>query len=139
MRIEDIEPDKELANLLVDKVLVNNNAIPIYAYGDKDLKTTPSEFVEIMQNGAISSKTYDTEVLVGNLAVSINVKATNNQINKVRLKYILKQVLELIDKKPSESFFFEVNVLNIINTTNNLVNGYASKVLNINWHSINKS
>ncbi len=134
MTPSSITPHTDLQGLLTGKILVNSKPIKVYTQGERPSTETPSEFIEILQNGSVSTPTNSLDTAEGALALAIYISSNNGVINIVRAKYILSQVETLVHNVSSDKFFFSIDTNNIMETNNNLTISYSATVLNIKWH-----
>lgn len=142
MTLADLTPDVALAALLNEKVEVQTSATSKYAIKAYEQAKMPNkgladEFLTVQSNGVINSWTNPIGQFKGNLALTLYCKANADGTAKTaRLKQMVAQCGELVDRKTSQGFFFEFDPANVITpTTVNLTTGYATKTLNVAWHT----
>lgn len=142
MKLSELNPDIVLASLLSGEVRVQastsaDRKVKAYAQAEQPQNITADEFILILNNGIISSKTQPIGLLSGNLALTIYSKSNSNGTAKRnRINSMIDQCVEIVDKCSAEGFFFELSPTNIITpTTVNLTNGYATTVLNVKWRN----
>lgn len=142
MKLSELNPDIVLASLLSGEVRVQASAsadrkIKAYAQAEQPQNITADEFILVLNNGIISSKTQPIGLLSGNLALTIYSKSNSNGTAKRnRINCMIDQCVEIVDKCSAGGFFFELSPTNIITpTTVNLTNGYATTVLNVKWRN----
>lgn len=142
MKLSELNPDIVLASLLSGEVRVQTSTsadrkVKAYAQAEQPQNITADEFILILHNGIISSKTQPIGLLSGNLALTIYSKSNSNGTAKRnRINSMIDQCVEIVDKCSAEGFFFELSPTNIITpTTVNLTNGYATTVLNVKWRN----
>lgn len=142
MKLSELNPDIVLASLLSGEVRVQTSTsadrkVKAYAQAEQPQNITADEFILILNNGIISSKTQPIGLLSGNLALTIYSKSNSNGTAKRnRINSMIDQCVEIVDKCSAEGFFFELSPTNIITpTTVNLTNGYATTVLNVKWRN----
>ena len=142
MKLSELNPDIVLASLLSGEVRVQTSTsadrkVKAYAQTEQPQNITADEFILILNNGIISSKTQPLGLLSGNLALTIYSKSNSNGTAKRnRINSMIDQCVEIVDKCSAEGFFFELSPTNIITpTTVNLTNGYATTVLNVKWRN----
>lgn len=142
MKLSELNPDIVLASLLSGEVRVQastsaDRKVKAYAQAEQPQNITADEFILVLNNGIISSKTQPIGLLSGNLALTIYSKSNSNGTAKRnRINSMIDQCVEIVDKCSAEGFFFELSPTNIITpTTVNLTNGYATTVLNVKWRN----
>lgn len=142
MTLADLTPDASLANLLNKKVEVQTSATSKYAieaYKQAEMPNTglADEFITVQVNGVTRSLTRPLGCFKGYLALTIYCKSNPNGTAKsARIKQMVSKCVELADRKTSDGFFFEFDPTNVITpTTVNLTTGYATKTLNVAWHT----
>ena len=109
----------------------------VYAQGERPTSAKDKEFIEISQNGVIKSLTNEFDAPNGNLSFGIYVSTTDGAINRNRHIRILSQIEDLIEKKQSEKYYYQISTQNIMNLTNNFINGFSAQVINITWEKSN--
>lgn len=142
MNISEINPDAQLKSLLEGKVYVQISAedsrlVQVYKQGERPNIEIPEEYLEILQNGPIRSKTLQMGVLEGALALAVSIKSNDDGTVKLnRLNSVIRQIEGLVGNQSSESFFFYFNTDNIITAPSvNLTSGYSTAILNVMWHT----
>lgn len=142
MRSSEIAPDKALTNLLDRKVVVQISAtqsrkIKVYANAEQPQDGLSDEFVSILYNGTLRSRTKPLGIISGNIALAIYCKSNSDGTAKrSRIDSMVEQIVKLVNYKSKSGFFFELDTANIITpTTVNLTNGYATTILNVQWHN----
>ena len=142
MTIAELQPDVALAALLNEKVEVQTSATSKYAIKAYEQAKMPNkgladEFLTVQSNGVISSWTNPIGQFNGNLALTLYCKANADGTAKTaRLKQMISQCVELVDRKSSQGFFFSLDPTNVITPpTVNLTTGYATTVINVAWHT----
>ncbi len=142
MTIAELQPDVALAALLDGKVEVqtseaSKNAIRAYEQAKMPNKGLADEFLTVQNNGVITSRTRPLGLFMGNLALTLYCKANADGTAKTaRLRQMIVQCVELVDRKSSQGFFFELDPNNVITPpTVNLTTGYATTVINVAWHT----
>lgn len=143
MRPSEIRPDLVLKEILEGSVILQKSAeetvtVTVYAQGERPSTGLSSEFVEVISNGAARSLTKPMGVIRGNLAVAVYVKTyEDGAVFQYRVDSIMKQIEEKVSNITRGNYFFEVNPNNIITpTTTNIISGYSTTILNIQWHTI---
>ena len=142
MTIAELTPDVALAALLNEKVEVQTSATSKYAIKAYEQAKMPNkgladEFLTVQSNGVISSWTNPIGQFNGNLALTLYCKSNADGTAKTaRLKQMISQCAELVDRKSSQGFFFALDPTNVITPpTVNLTTGYATTVINVAWHT----
>lgn len=144
MTIADLTPDVALTALLDNKVEVQTSAtekyvIRTYEQAKQPNKGLEDEFIYILNNGVITSRTKPFGLYYGNLALTIYCKSNSDGTAKTaRIRQIISQCEALVNGKSSQGFFFELDATNVITPpTVNLTTGYATTILNVAWHTTN--
>ena len=142
MTLAELTPDVALAALLKEKVEVQTSAtskytIKAYEQAKMPNKGLADEFLTVQSNGVISSWTNPIGQFNGNLALTLYCKANADGTAKTaRLKQMVSQCVELVDRKSSQGFFFKLDPTNVITPPAvNLTTGYATTVINVAWHT----
>lgn len=142
MKIKDLIPDEVLVCLLDGKVTVQSSeteirTIRVYGQSKQPNKDVDDEFINVLNNGVVHSRTKPLGLFAGNLALTVYCKSNSDGTAKTkRIRQIVSQCVELVNEKSSQGFFFELDPANVITpTTVNLTDGYATTVLNVAWHT----
>ena len=143
MKPSEIRPDLALKSILDKQIMLQKSAtesveIKVYAQGEKPNTGLDDEFIEILFNGVIRSKTKPIGVLSGNLVVEIYVKSyEDGSVFQYRVDSILEQLEQKVSALTVNGFFFSLNLDNIITpTTVNITSGYSATILNVKWHTV---
>lgn len=139
MTISELNPDVALKALLNGKVTVGTDAkiVKVYAQGEQPNTGVDADYITVISNGVITSWTNPIGQFNGNLALSINCKLNTDRTVKLRrMRKLVEQCVELVDRKTSRGFFFDFNPINVITPpTPNDTTGYASTIVNVAWHT----
>lgn len=142
MTLSELTPDMALAALLNGKVEVSTSetekhTVKAYAQAEQPQTGLTDEFISIFYNGTVRSITKPLGIFRGNLALTLYCKSnTDGTAKRKRIASMIEQTVELVNCKTSQGFFFELNPANVITpTTVNLTNGYATTVINVEWHT----
>lgn len=142
MNLSELTPDTALAALLDGKVEVQTKTdswvVPVYAQAEQPTTGLSDEFISVQYNGTIRSLTRPLGIFRGNLALTIYCKVHDREqtAKRNRIASMVEQSVELVNGKVSQGFYFELDPSNVITpTTVNLTNGYATTVLNVEWHT----
>lgn len=142
MTLAELTPDVALAALLNEKVEVQTSAtskyaIKVYEQAKMPNKGLSDEFLTVQSNGVINSWTNPIGQFNGNLALTLYCKSNADGTAKTaRIKQMIGQCAELVDRKSSQGFFFSLDPTNVITPpTVNLTTGYATTVINVAWHT----
>lgn len=142
MTLSELTPDMALAALLDGKVEVQTSetkkyAVKAYAQAEQPQTGLDDEFISIFYNGTVRSMTRPLGVFRGNLALTLYCKSNSDGTAKrKRIASMIEQAVALVNCKTSQGFFFELNPASVITpTTVNLTNGYATTVMNVEWHT----
>lgn len=140
-----IEPDVELRDAITGHVVVDTGGEvmkPVAVYGDWERPTNelPDDFLTVFINGEPGGVGMDTQYAKGFIAVSLYCKLNpDGTIKKNRIKRILTQFDEIIEKKLTTNYFFEYDKDRFITpTTPNSSSGYSVTTLNLKWHTATK-
>lgn len=143
IRPSEIRPDLALKQILDKQIILQKSAtesveIKAYAQGERPNVGLDEEFVEILFNGTIRSRTKPIGHVRGYLAVAVYVKTyEDGSVFQIRLDSILNQLEEKVSNVTVGGFFFSLNLNNIITpTTVNITSGYSTTILNIEWHTV---
>lgn len=141
MRIEELNPDEILASLLSDKVEVQTSETQkhtIVCYADNKTPSTDlgDEFISVILNGPV--KTVAGSRFSGNIALTICCKLQDDSTAKTnRIRAIVGQCRKRAMGKRVGGFIFRIDPSQVITpTTPNLVTGYSSTVINVEWRVI---
>lgn len=143
MNPSDIRPDLALKGILNEQVILEKSetqsvVIKAYAQGERPNVGLDDEFVEILFNGTVRSKTKPIGLVRGALVIAIYVKTyEDGSVFQYRVDSILKQLEEKVSNVSVDGFFFSLNLNNIITpTTVNVTSGYSTTILNVEWHTV---
>lgn len=143
IRPSEIRPDLALKSVLDNQIMLQKSAtesavVKVYAQGERPSTKLDDEFVEILFNGAMRSKTKPIGLVRGALLVAIYVKSyEDGSVFQYRVDSILKQLEEKVSSVSADRFFFSLNLDNIITpTTVNITSGYSTTILNVEWHTV---
>lgn len=128
MKLND-EPDVAFKAMLEDAEV----DVPIYVIGEMPTSSLPDAFIEIRQNGPISSTASQLGSGKCVLLVAITVKLlSKGGTNKKKENLILAKFQDLFDPAVSSSgFVFSLDKKNLVFTGKDLISGYSTKMLNI--------
>lgn len=139
MTLAELTPDTALAALLDGKVTVDKDAkiVKVYAQGEQPNVGVDKDYITVLNNGVITSRTKPPGLFTGNLALSVNCKLNDDRTIKLsRMRKLVAQCAELVGDKTSRGFFFEFDATNVITPpTPNDSTGYATTTLNVLWHT----
>lgn len=137
-----INPDEKLKLWLDDQIVVKvsdteSRKVLVYHQGSRPNTDLPDEFIEVLFNGNVRSRTKPIGFLEGNLAVTIYCKAQADGTAKFnRVKSIETQLTRLVSGKVAGGFFYELNLDSVIVPLQiNTAIGYSTKTLNVTWHT----
>lgn len=137
MTLDKLSPDVALAALLDGKVTVDADAkiVKVYAQGEQPNVGVADDYITVLNNGVIRSLTNPIDLFRGNLALSVNCKLNTNRTIKLnRMRKLVAQCVELVDRKTSQGLFFSFDPQNVITPpTLNDTTGYATTTLNVAW------
>lgn len=137
-----IQPDIELRDALIGNISVGlpgGEMAPVTVYGDWERPTNelPDDFLTVYNNGDPEGVGMDTRFARGYLMVSLYCKLNSDgTIKKNRVKKLLEQFEEIIDKKATTNYYYEYDAQRFITpTTPNMTSGYSVTTLNLKWHT----
>lgn len=140
MKPSNIEPDAELRDFLRGKISVGLSGggtqdVAVYSDWERPTNELPSDFLVVYMNGAIEGVSMDTPFAKGYIAVSLYSKLNDDgSVKRNRVKMILAQFEQLIEKRLTVNYHFEYDAQNFITpTTPNQSTGYSVTVLNLRW------
>jgi hypothetical protein len=145
--ISDIQADKALQSLLKDKVVVQtsettSSVLKVYANYERPNVGLADDFISCYYNGQIQSRTKPLGLFIGNLALSVFCKASNDNTitaKEYRIQQLVKQVETLVHCKSVDynglHYYFELTPTPITPTTVSTTTGYATTVLNVTWRT----
>lgn len=140
MKPSNIEPDAELRDFLRGKITVGlsgggTQKVAVYSDWERPTNELPSDFLVVYMNGAIEGVSMDTPFAKGYIAVSLYSKLNDDgSVKRNRVKNILAQFEQLIEKRLTVNYHFEYDAQNFITpTTPNQSTGYSVTVLNLRW------
>ena len=140
-KISDIQPTESLAKTLngVKLQISATETVRLRCYADNQMpnKGLGDEFFTAMVNGKTVSQTEPFQMFKGNVALGIYTKLrSDGTVNNVRLRKMIDMAVQAADRKCSDGIFFEIDPTNVITpTTTNLNTGYATKIINVAWHT----
>lgn len=137
-----INPDEKLKLWLDDQITVQvsdteSRKVLVYHQGSRPNTDLPDEFIEVLFNGNVRSRTKPIGFLEGNLAVTIYCRAQADGTAKFnRMKSIERQLAELVSNEVTGGFFYELNLDSVITPLYiDSATGYSIKTLNVAWHT----
>lgn len=144
MKPSDIEPDSELRTFLKGKITVGlagggTQKVAVYSDWERPTNQLPTDFLVVYMNGDPMGVSMDTLFAKGYIMVSLYSKMNDDgSIKKNRIKKILAQFDELIEKCITENYHFEYDAQRFITPTSpNQTSGYSITTLNLRWHTRN--
>lgn len=144
IRPYSIEPDIELRDFLKGKItvgLAGGGTQKVAVYGDWERPTNglPTDFIVIYINGDIEGVGMDVDFAKGYLMVNLYCKLNDDgSVKKNRVKKILKQFDDLVEKRLTDHYYFEYVAPRFITpTTPNQSSGYSVTSLNLRWNTRN--
>lgn len=139
MKPSTIEPDVELKNYLAGQIRVGNGntapVVTVYSDWERPTNQLPDDFIVIYINGDIEGVAMDMPFAKGYLMVSLYCKLNDDgSVKKNRVKKLLTQFDELIEKAITAHYHFEYDASRFITpTTPNQTSGYSVTSLNLRW------
>lgn len=141
MKASEIAADKELQELLKDKItVVTDNGpavVEVYRDGDRPTAGVADDFVQIEYNGPVESVTEDMGMLRGDLMVTLYCKMFSDGTVKLnRINKILEQFELLVNRQQTEHYFYKFIFGSFITPTiGNLDSGYSLTTFNVQWRT----
>ena len=138
----DIEPDVELRDYLKNKITVGlagggTQKVAVYSDWERPTNGVPTDFIVVFMNGDVEGLGMDIDFAKGNIMVGLYCKLNDDgSVKKNRVKKILRQFDELIEKRITTNFYYEYDAPRFITpTTPNQASGYSITYLNLRWHT----
>lgn len=134
-----IEPDVELKNYLTGQIYAGSGSsateVTVYSDWERPTNQLPEDFIVIYINGDIEGVGMDTPFARGYLMVSLYCKLNDDgSVKKNRVKRLLSQFDDLIEKAITAHYHFEYDASRFITpTTPNQTSGYSVTSLNLRW------
>lgn len=142
LKASNIEPDVELRNFLQDSISVvgpnqTTSYVTVYRDGERPTNGAPDDFIEVAINGGVDVLGSDIEYAEGSIMLILyNRLNDDGSIKHNRIKKILTQFDEVIDKLTTDHYFYKIDINNyIMPPTQDLQSGYSSMILNVLWHT----
>ena len=143
MRIEDLNPDEVLASLLDGNVMVDispaeSRAIACYADCRAPNMDLDDEFLSVIDNGPVRSRTQAPGLFKGNLALTVFCRLLDDgTAKKRRIRQITGRCARICQGVCKDGFVFRLDPSQMITpTTPNPVTGYSATVVNVEWRTI---
>ena len=140
MKPSNIEPDVELCNFLKGRITVGlagggTQEVAVYSDWERPTNELPTDFIVVYINGNIEGVGMDTPFAKGYIMVSLYSKMNDDgSVKKNRVKRILAQFDDLIEKHLTENYHYEYDHQRFITpTTPNQTSGYSVTTLNLRW------
>lgn len=144
MKPSSIEPDAELRNFLNGEITVGlagggTQKVAVYSDWERPTNQLPADFLVVYMNGDPMGVSMDTEFAKGYIMVSLYCKMNDDgSVKKNRIKKILAQIDELVERRITENYYFEYDAQRFITPTSpNQTSGYSITTLNLRWHTTN--
>lgn len=139
MKPSAIEPDVELKGYLAGRISVGTGSaattVTVYSDWERPTNQLPEDFIVIYINGDVEGVAMDMPFAKGYLMVNLYSKLNDDgSVKKNRVKKILAQFDELIEKALTEHYHYEYDASRFITpTTPNQTSGYSVTSLNLRW------
>lgn len=139
MKPSSIEPDVELKNYLSGQIHIGTGTsaqeVTVYSDWERPTNQLPTDFIVIYINGDIEGVAMDMPYAKGYLMVSLYCKLNDDgSVKKNRVKKLLEQFDDLIEKAITTHYHFEYDAARFITpTTPNQTSGYSVTSLNLRW------
>ena len=129
MRLSAINATYVLKTKLDDYLVTTT----IYHDGQRPTNGLPSSFVEINENGAVSTISSKFGIMEQNLLVTINTELlSNGAYNEVKDKLIFDAFCEIFKQPLVEGYYnFEMAKDGMFSKSRNIIAGYGTRFLNI--------
>lgn len=130
-----INPDVELAAALTGHVSVGTTPVKVYSDWEHPTNDPSTDYISVYMNGDIGGVGMDTPYASGYIMVNIHCRMNaDGTVKKNRVKKILEQFDDLLEKKLTENYHFEYDANRFITpTTPNGSTGYSITTLNLRW------
>lgn len=138
MKPSELNVDIELKSLLTGHISVGSTSVPVFAAGETPTTGVPDDYIEIFYNGYVDSISENRVVARGAMAVSMSNRLfEDGSVKTNRVKKLLEQFEQLVDKVSSTHYFFKLSPDGFITpTTANQTNGYSTTILNVEWRTL---
>ncbi len=140
MKLSELTPDISLAELLDNLVNIRDThkgeyPIRCFHQGTMPDKKLGDEYMRVLMNGVIKSRTTPIGCFHGSIALIINVKLLPNKaVNTKRVQQVVDQVQALVDHKFGGQFFYKFDLKKPITpTTTNMSTNYSTTIFNVEW------
>lgn len=140
MHPSSIEPDIALADFLKGRISVGladggTQEVAVYSDWERPTNELPSDFIVVYMNGDSEGVSMDTPFARGYIMVSLYCKMNDDgSVKKNRIKKILEQFDDLIEKCLTGDYHFEYDAQRFITPTSpNQTSGYSITTLNLRW------
>lgn len=144
MKPSNIEPDAELRDFLKGKIDVGSagggtQSVAVYSDWERPTNQLPTDFLVVYMNGDPMGVGMDTPFAKGYIMVSLYCKMNDDgSVKKNRIKKILAQFDELVERCITDNYHFEYDAQRFITPTSpNQTSGYSITTLNLRWHTTN--
>lgn len=129
MKFSELDPSTALKELLEDEGI----STTIYVNGQRPTSKLPSEFIEISENGPITSNSSKFGMYQQSLLLGIYVKMSSNDVrNTTKETLILDSFAELFkDALAVDNYSFGLNKNSLLSSSKNIITGYGTRFLNI--------
>ena len=129
MKFSDINPSSVLKTVLVTAGMTET----IYADGEKPTSGLPAKYIEILNNGYVSSNSSQFGLYQQTLIVSINVRLSPLGTRDIVSEKTIMAKLDNILLSPvvSEKYSFSMSKTSMFGGSRNLISGYSTKLINI--------
>lgn len=121
------------ASALKELLLEADVTQTIFINGETPSSSLPNVFIEIVQNGAISSNSSQMGFGEGNLLVIINVRLLSNDATNSTMENIVLSSFQDIfsDAIVCSGFTFSIDKRRMVYQGKSIAAGYSTKILNI--------
>ena len=120
-------------NITYDKSDSITERVKIYSNGEKPTSQLPIVFIELLENGFLSGSGTELNLLNQTILLSLYVKlSSNGATNKDREQKIISQMEDIFKRGIlKDNYFFKLDKRNMFGSSQILVAGYSTKLVNI--------
>lgn len=129
-KFSEINPTKALKEYFELNGVVSK---AIYSRGERPASGLPYDFIDIVENGTISSESVAGGLKTCKIACSIYVELNNGVVNDVKNSFIMDKIEEALPSAIAyDGYEFTLDFKNLITDAKHIVTDYSTKTLNIN-------
>lgn len=133
MKLSDIAPLGILKTVLVNKGVDS----PIYIE-DKPTANIPDSYIELFENGPVSSNLSKHGLITGYILLSVNIRLLSTGApNKVKRDLLIKKFDDLFEDNKSvyeDGYIFQLDSSRIVYTGSSIYEGFSTRLINIKYN-----